>query len=224
MAMKRWFLFASIFMFFLPCCSKKAGDLPITPPAEKRISAVCIVDDAIVRDQPNLSGKRLTSASLGEQIIWLGVSETDTSKESREYYQIELSDSTRGWITAFAVQANAAPGIIVEQTNLYRRPDLLTLTEQNLEEMDFVAVLATDSDWLQIVGENRRQNGWIRRVSVSLRPEDIAVGVLTQKAKRIKDHQKREKSLIAIVENPSFANSVFISHLIELLNDMKEND
>lgn len=190
---------------------------------QKRVPSVCIVNDATLRESPAATGAKITTVSLGERINWLGITALDSSSEQREYYQVQLSDSTIGWTTGSNLAPNADPGIIVEQTFLFRRPDLLTVTEVQFEPMDFVAVLETDADWLHIIGESRRKNGWIRRSVVSLRSEDVAVGILAARAARIKDDKKREQALLLIIENPAFANSSFIPKLVNLLNEQETN-
>ncbi len=185
---------------------------------QKRVPAVCIVDEASLRNGPSATADWLTSIALGEKVVWLGIGEQDSTKETREYYKVELSDSSVGWTTSYALELNAEPAVVTDRALLYRRPDLKTMTDKEFSSMEFVAILETDADWLRVVGENRRKRGWIERSAASLKEDDIAVGVLASKALEERDAEKRRQRIIDIIENPAFANSNFIDELIETLN------
>lgn len=185
---------------------------------QKRVPAVCIVDEASLRAGPTAKADWMTSISLGEKLVWHGIGELDSTKESREYFKVELSDSTVGWTTSYALELNAEPAVVTERALLYRRPDLKTMTDKEFASMEFVAILETDADWLRVVGENRKKRGWIERSAASLKEDDIAVGVLASKALKEQDKDKRRQRIIDIIENPAFSNSNFIDELIEILN------
>lgn len=185
---------------------------------QKRIPAVCVVDEASLRDGPSANANWKTAIALGEKLVWLGISKQDSAKENREYFKIELSDSTIGWTTSYALELNAEPAVITERALLYRRPDLKTMTDKDLQPMDFVAILETNSDWLRVLGENRKKHGWIERSAASLKEDDIAVGVLASKALKENNAEKRRQRIMDIIDNPAFANSGFIDELAEILN------
>ncbi|MBN1466215.1 hypothetical protein JXA02_10655 [candidate division KSB1 bacterium] len=206
-------------------CERKAERPSIGSAAhvQKRVPAVCIIDDASLRDGPSADAEWKTSIALGEKLVWLGIGENDSTKETREYFKVELLDSSVGWTTSYALELNAEPAVIVRRTLLYRRPDLKTMSDKELEPMEFVAVLETDTDWLRVLSENRRKRGWIERSAASLREDDVAVGVLASKALREKDAEKSRQRISDIIENPAFANSGFIDDLIKIVNS-DEND
>ena len=184
----------------------------------QRVPAVCIVDEASLREGPSAAEKWRTSIALGEKVTWLGIGETDSIKASREYYKIELSDSTVGWTTSYALELNAEPAVIIERALVYRRPDLKTMTDKEYQPMEFVAILETDTDWLKVMGENQKKRGWIERSAASMKEVDVAVGVLASKALKETDEEKRRQRIIDIIENPAFANSSFINDLVDMLN------
>lgn len=185
----------------------------------KRVPAVCIVDEASLRDGPSAKAEWLSSIALGERLTWLGIGEKDSTRKSREYYKVELSDSTVGWTTSYALVLRADPAVITQRASIFRRPNLITVSDAEYEPMDFVAVLETDTDWLRVVGQSRRKKGWVKRAAVSLKDEDVAVGVLTSKIMKEKNKEKRIQRLEDIIENPAFANSIFIKDLAVLLNN-----
>ena len=134
---------------------------------KKEIPVVCIWDDASVRAEPSVKAKKISALALGEKVIWLGGEKSDQADKKRKYLKIRLSDGTEGWASEIAVAKNAKPSIIVKKTPIYLRPDLLTLTSNELEPMDMVAVLEEENDWLEVVGEKRQQKGWIQSDMVS---------------------------------------------------------
>jgi len=70
---------------------------------------------------------------------------------------------------------------------------------------------------LEVVGKEKKKRGWIKSKNVSYTDEDIAVGLLANKALALKDSFKMNEKIEAIVTNPSFSKSVFINHLKTLL-------
>ncbi|MBN1480149.1 hypothetical protein EH223_19510 [candidate division KSB1 bacterium] len=221
------YLFLAIFLMMsmvMIQCDQKSERPALGSPdkIQKRLPAVCIVDEASLRDGPSANANWKTAIALGEKLHWLGISKQDSIKESREYFKVELSDSTVGWTTSYAVELNAEPAVIIERALLYRRPDLKTMTDKDLQPMEFVAILETNSDWLRVLGENRKKRGWIERSAASLREDDIAVGVLASKALKENNSEKRHQRIMDIIENPAFANSGFIDELMQILNS--DND
>lgn len=221
--------FSIVILFFsilLTSCDQNSErpQLGSNHKVQKRVPAVCIVDEASLRDGPTAKAEWLTSISLGEKLVWHGIGEPDSTKETREYYKVELSDSTVGWTTSYALELNAEPAVVTERALLYRRPDLKTMTDKEFAPMEFVAILETDADWLRVIGENRKKRGWIERSAASLKEDDIAVGVLASKALQEKDADKRRQRIIDIIENPAFANSDFIDELIKILNFGDESE
>lgn len=213
-------MFLAITSFFLIQCDSEIEPPRLGSKAQmgKRVPAVCIVDGASLRDGPTAAADWKTSIALGEKVTWLGIGETDSTKESREYYKIQLSDSTIGWTTSYALELNAEPAVIVNRVLLYRRPDFKTMTDSEYQPMEFVAILETDTDWLHVMGENRKKRGWISRSAASMREDDVAVGVLASKALEESDKEQRRQRIVDILENPAFANSTFIDDLIEMVN------
>lgn len=212
------------FTFLVLTCKNdnKTPSLGSNSKVEKRIPAVCVVDDASLRAAPTSNSEWITAVAIGERLTWLGISENDTVKESREYYKVELMDSTVGWMTSYAIELHAQPAVAIREARIFRRPQIVTQTDLKFEPMEYFVVLQTDTDWLEVVGKNRKKSGWIERSAASLKDEDIAVGILASKAMEEKDKKTRFEKLEDIIQNPAFAHSVFIDELILILNDFKE--
>lgn len=188
-------------------------------PVEHPVSAVCIWDGASVRTGPSAEAEWITSLSLGEQLTWLGIEKADSSKPERSYFKVMLSDSTTGWSSEYVITPGE-PAVVVTKTPVFKRPDLITMTETTLKPMSFVAVTESNGEWVRIVGNQKKIKGWIKLNTVSLKDNDVAVGVLYTKLESIEDEQERHKKLQAIVNNPVFENSVFID---ELKTQLRQN-
>jgi len=184
-------------------------------------ATICIWDKAVLRGIPSRkNGKFLSAIALGEKVTYLGESRIDSTDKNLEFLKIRLSDGKEGWTLAYVLVRNAIPAAIIQRTFVYRRPDLLTVTDKTLEPMDMVAITKIDGDWLEIVGNQRKRSGWIKNTGVSKREEDVAVAILATKAFREKDPGKRQLMLEAIVENPELSSSVFMAGLRATMNPL----
>ena len=184
-------------------------------------ATICIWDKAVLRGVPSRkTGKFLSAIALGEKVTYLGESRTDSTDKDLEFLKIRLSDGKEGWTLAYVLVRNAVPGAITQKTFVYRRPDLLTVTDKSLEPMDMVAITKIDGDWLEVVGNQRKVSGWIKNTGVSMREEDVAVAILAIKAFREKDAEKKQLMLEAIMENPELSSSVFMAGLRATMNPL----
>ncbi len=205
----------------LQFCQKDSTDeipAPTPEPEPEEIQSVCIWDGAALRDQPSRNGKWLSTVALGEQVLWLGISKVDSSDKNREYYKIRLSDGKEGWSTSYVIIADSKPAVITNKMFVYRRPDLLTMTDVTFDSKEMLAIIKTDSDWFEVIGAQRKKNGWIKNEGVSLKQEDVAVAILVSKAMEEKDPEKKKEKIAAIINNTAFQNSVFIPELHEMFS------
>ena len=79
-----------------------------------------------------------------------------------------------------------------------------------------VAIIKTENDWLEVIGAQRKKNGWIKNDGVSLRQEDVAVAILVSKALAEKNEEKRMEKIEAIINNTAFRSSGFIPELQQM--------
>ncbi len=190
----------------------------------KRVPAVCIWDGGSVREGPTAKANWVSSLALGERVTWLGISEPDSTNQDRVYHKIELSDSTVGWASEYVLAIDAEPAVVKTPTPLFRRPDLITVTEKELEPLDFLAILESDGKWIRVVGKENKKKGWIKLESISVVEEDVAVGVLVNKALALKEREKRLERLQSIIDNPVFSSSTFIDDVRKIYREQRDND
>ncbi len=223
-------LLAGILLGVLACQTRtpeagsKVRDLSSAPETvdgiPKGATTVCIWDRAVLRSEPSYQeGKWLASIALGEKVTWLGETQTDSSGAKKlEFHKVRLSDGKEGWALAYVLVRDAVPAAVIQKTYIYQRPDILTVTDQAFEPMDLLAVSKIEGDWLEVIGNQRKKSGWIKKDGVSFREEDVAVAALAYKAFREEDEAVKRQKLLAIVENPALANSVFMAGLRAMLN------
>ena len=192
-------------------------------PVHRSLPAVCVWDGASVRQGPSANADWITSLSLGEKLTWLGITQPDSAKPDRSYYKIMLSDSTIGWSSEYVI-ARGEAGVVVSETPVFKRPDLITMTETSLEPMSFVAVTESEGDWVRIAGNQNKPKGWIKLDAVSLQENDIAVGVIYTKLQENEDSKEKRQKLRNLITNPVFENSVFIDDLKKRLDDNDYDD
>ncbi|MFQ5823414.1 MAG: SH3 domain-containing protein [bacterium] len=209
---------ATIFIF-LACGdqSKQQTEQQTTPMIKPEVVAVCIWDGASLRSEPSRKAKLLSTISLGEQVIWLGDTVVDSTDKNREYYKIKLSDGKEGWTSSYLLVPKAKAAAITQKAFIYKRPDLLTVTDDFFEPMNMVAVVSEADDWLEVVGNKRKKKGWIKNRDISYKEADVAVTILTTKALAEKDAEKQREKITAIINNPDFAGSIFLPELREML-------
>ena len=120
--------------------SGKAGDSDGT-------ATVCIWDRAVLRTLPSLdNGKWISSVALGEKVSWLNETYIDSSDNNREFLKIRLSDGKEGWTLAYVLVRNAKPAAVTQKIQVYRRPDILTITDKVIEPMEMVAITKFDAN------------------------------------------------------------------------------
>lgn len=187
----------------------------------KEIPAVCIWDDASVRVDASFKTKRLSSMALGEKVTWLGKEKIDSTDDNRRFLKVRLSDGTEGWTWESAIATEAKPAIVYKEAPIYRRPDLLTVTDVVLDTMDMVAIVGNDGDWIEVVGPKSTKKGWIQSKLVTSKDIDVAVGLLASKALDEDNKTKKKEKLQAIVDNPAFSASIFMEEINLKLKELE---
>ncbi len=222
--MKNALLFSLIGLLFTYCSSSNSNENAentttdsttlstleeeATLPENQISEAVCIWDKSSVRETPNPKGKWKTSLNLGEGITYLGKTETDTTS-GKTFVKIKLADDMEGWCrTEFIVKGGKA-GVFIQETKIYKRPDLLTESKKVFSTMDVVAIQSNEGDWAKVKGK-RADGSWIDEgfvlaESLSTDPIDIAVGkegskVMSLRIWRISSRVFRKLSIMKIFQ------------------------
>ena len=214
--------------YFLVCyaallisCQKKSDQEQIkSGPPLKNIPSVCIYDDAWVLNEPTYKSTKFTTLSLGEKVIWQGISVIDSTDGNKEFLKIILQDSTEGWVRNTNIVTDAVPAAVTDTVFLYERPDLVTIKEETLDPMDIVAVVKEQNNWIEGVGNKRELEGWIQNKNLTYDNVDLAVALQYSRIKPIKNEQEMKEKIYHIIENIAFENSLFIIKLRRIVVDI----
>ena len=189
------------------------------------IPAVCIWDGLYIRNAPSKNAAFLSTLNLGESMVYLGRAEHDSLSGNLEYLNIRLSDGTRGWASKSGIVTGATPAVVKEETPLYKRPDLLTISDRRLKAMDVVAVDDTNDDWIKVTGEKGRYEGWIKNVKISQNKEDIALAVLSSRTFKANEDKPLHEVVDEILKDNPYPNSVFVATLRDIAReDLEKNN
>lgn len=181
-------------------------------------SAVCIWDNVSLKETPEESGKWLCSVSVGETVTFLDETKEDnTGKKMVSYIKIRLNDNKEGWVQSDFVITKSKPAAIVEDAEIYSRPDLLNKSGKLFSKMDIVAVKSEKDGFIEVIGKRKNgkwiESGWLKSKTVTYSEVDIAVAKFAGKAMDIVDVKKREEAINEILNNPDMNGSIFISSL-----------
>jgi hypothetical protein len=178
---------------------------------------VCIWDGLIIRETPLKNAKTLSTMSLGETVIDLDSSSIDANDKKREYYKVRLSDGKEGWTPSYGAIKNASPAVFKTNASLYKRPDLLTITETRFEPMEFVAITSSMEDWIEVTSEQKKKIGWVKKDAITKAPEDIATAVLINKKFLSDDGLSNTDKIKTLITDAPYPSSIFIGMLQQKL-------
>ncbi len=194
----------------------------------KKEEAVCVYEGLSIRDTPSKKGKWLTRVSLGEKMTYLGEDVID-SLSKKSYSKIKLTDGKEGWIQTRFIVVNGTVGVLIEESPMYRRPDLLTKTDKKYSPMDIIAIEKTQDEWLQVKGKRSEgeyvETGWIKSSNISNSDVDIATAKFALVAMNNKNSMsERIDELQKVIDNPDFSSSKFIPLIEEKIKNLKEKN
>ncbi len=210
-------------LLILTSCKENA---PVKADKEKAENhetvGVSVWDRISSRSEPRRSSDRVTLLSLGEQFLYLDSSAIDSAYNNTRLFYVQLSDSSRVWVYDFASVLNAQPAVIVDPVPVYLRPDLLTITDQELNTMEIVAVVEEWDDWIKVVNEKKEKVGWIKKDFVTYEPIDLAFALLVKRTMETEDPEQRIENLEKLLEKNPYPATGFIPELTQWLEHEKE--
>ena len=187
-----------------------------------KIPSVCIWDGIAFRNEPFRKSGTLSTLNLGESFYYLDTCTIDSTYRNQKYLRIELSDGSVGWAADFGLVINAKTGVAKSQVPVYKRPDLLTISNQQLSPMDIVAVTEERDNWYKFTGEKKRLAGWIKISHISMNEEDIAFASIVKSKLAIKDDNSLLDKIQDILDENPYPNSVFVETLNKIAQEEKK--
>lgn len=181
---------------------------------DKASIAICLWPKVGLRDKPGRKDtKYLTTIYFGETVEYLN--EKEKADDDKEYLKVRLSDGSEGWAYEHLFALGGELAIIDKETELYKRPDIMTFEGEKLEPMDMVVILEDEEqeEWHQIAGMMREKKGWIQGDMSTIQDEiDVKLGILYWRAME-ESSEKKFELLENILANPNFKNSKLIENV-----------
>ncbi|MBO0321326.1 SH3 domain-containing protein [Muricauda sp. CAU 1633] len=186
-------------------------------------SAICLWPKVGLRDKPGRKNtKYLTTIYFGESVEYLN--ETEQTEDDKEYLKIRLSDGSEGWAYEHLFALGGELAIIDKETELYKRPDIMTFEGKKLEPMDMVVIFENEENegWHEVTSMKRDDNGWIQGDIDAIKDDiDVKLGILYWRAME-EPIEKKFELLENILANPNFKKSKLIDHVNKALYDNEE--
>ncbi|RMG67867.1 MAG: hypothetical protein D6722_12540 [Bacteroidetes bacterium] len=199
--------------------SGEETDIPPPDPEAVPIEkvAICVWPEVGLREEPGEAaltkeGKNnyIETIYYGERVEMLG-EETYVEKKDRNYLKIRLKDGQEGWVHDFLFEPQSRLAVIIETAQLYRRPDPMTLRNDELLPGEIVAVIQDSimpQGWHHISGWMKRKKGWARQgLRMSFNQKDVELALLRQRALQTRDEAERYTRLKAIHTDTLFTGS-----------------
>ena len=183
---------------------------------KEKIPGVCIWDGIAIREEPTKNSPVFSTLSLGESFLYLKEDAIDSVYKNQKYLNIELSDGSVGWAAGFGLVLNAKTGVIKAKVPVYKRPDLLTISDQEYSPMDIIAITEEVDDWFKVTGEKKKLEGWIRMSYISMNEEDIAFALMAKRELAAKDDKSLSDKIQNILDNNPYPNSIFVETLRQI--------
>ncbi|MEO0581053.1 MAG: SH3 domain-containing protein [Bacteroidota bacterium] len=235
------------------CSGPKAQEGPITTEENSPYSAldandsfpvervaICMWPAAGLRKEPGRNdytsdkeNNYITAILYGEKVEVIPDVEP-VEKGNRMYMKVRLSDGTEGWVHDYIFERYAQLGVVTMETEIYRRPDLMTLRDTRLQPGQIVVVIndpsvpKVNSNWYHISSYKKIPKGWIHQGNhITMHIRDVRAALLLARAKGIRSKEKRLARLNEILETDGMTESPirpFVSAAIQELDGIEGND
>ncbi len=219
------FVLITLFLLFISCKSDKTKESKSTKDSKltvkEKVSGVCIWDGIAIREKPSRDETLISTLNLGESFYYLNTHAIDSSHRNQKYLKIELSDGTVAWAAEFGLIVNAKTGVIKDKVPIYKRPDLLTISDEEFSPMDILAITEENDDWLRVTGEKKKLKGWIKKSYVSVNEEDIAFALIANRILASKDDKPLLDKIQNILDNNPYPTSIFVETLNKIAQEEK---
>ncbi|WP_318310571.1 SH3 domain-containing protein [Flagellimonas crocea] len=187
---------------------------------DNKTSAICLWPKVGLRDKPGRKNtKYMTTIYFGESVAFLD--EKRKGEDDKEYLKVRLSDGSEGWVYEHLFAVGGELAIIEKETELYKRPDIMTFEGKKLEPMDMVVIFENEEKegWHEVTSMKREKKGWIQGDIDAIQNEiDVKLGILYWRAME-ESSEKKFELLENILANPNFKKSKLIENVNKALYD-----
>jgi hypothetical protein len=189
------------------------------------IPAICMWNELSVREEPLDKAKYITTIYLGEEVEYLDETKVDEeSSKKREYIKVRLSDRTEGWVQSNLMAINVDGYAVVKTAKIYKRPDVLTVSDKSIPAKLFVVVEEQQDGFYKIKGkpfdETWFVEGWVSEDDLTAVQTDVDFAKMYTRAMSIADESKRNAEIEKITKMELFETSVFVNR--EISSSLKD--
>lgn len=186
--------------------------------------AICVWSEAGLREEAGRKkltkdGKNnyLVTIIYGERVEMLG---EEQEVEGRNYMKVRLQDAQEGWVHDYLFEKNAQRAAMTDDAEIYRRPDFMTLRDDQFKRGEIVAVIEKQGDWIHVSGREKKKKGWIKQGNnMSMATRDVEVALRYYMAMEDNSPSGRRDKLIVISEDTSLEGSILMGLVDEALLD-----
>jgi hypothetical protein len=178
------FYAAFVLMTFAGCSTQSVSDQtatsgnPATPATEGRPVSIVIWNEVGVRATPEEKGKYVTSVYLGELLQLPGDTASEVSgSKLNHYHKVVLSDGKSGWVRDEFIAVDVYPAAVIKESPIYKRPDLVAISDKVLMPMDFAVAKKSSGEWTEVkakkAGDKWYTSGYVKTNTLSFAPIDV---------------------------------------------------
>lgn len=204
-----------------PEVDQSAGDL--VPDETKKAIEVVSLCETSLRD---LKDGELKWTSNKLVYLQTATSEGDTlTEKGKEFMLIKLKDGSEGWVNSWCLALDARRAVVTSKIALYNEPDIMAISNQSIESLDFAVVLNEKvGDYQEVIYKvaDKRKKGWIKGNTASLSFEDVdlVVAKLLTSANSLEGDEKK-MAIQNILDNADFSSSTFYK-MLEMESSVNE--
>jgi len=190
-------------------------------------SAVCLWPTVGLRDKPGRSGAEyLTGIKFGETVSLTG-EEEEIKSEKRTYLKVKLKDGQEGWANEYLFALGAKPVVAVADIDIFKRPDLSTLTTEKIGSGTLFAVKNDEEQegWAEVATLEKSIEGWIKFDSELFTddPIDIALGKVLTEVRGMESTSAKLKKLESVASSSTFSGSSLMPMVSELMAQLDKS-
>lgn len=168
----------------------------------------------------------ITGITYGEAVQMLGEKDTVKREDNRVYMKVRLGDGKEGWTDEYLFEKHGRRAVVVIESDIYRRPDVMTLRPIKMIPGEIVVAVEEKDGWLHVSGPEKRKKGWIKLDQgqpISYLKRDIQLANMYVQAKNNNSSEDKISALQAIANDDEYRGSILMVLVQRLIREELEN-
>jgi len=164
----------------------------------------------------------ITGITYGEAVRMMGERDTVTREDNRIYMKVRLRDGQEGWTDEFLFEKHGRRAVVIIESDIYRRPDVMTLRPIKMKPGEIVVAVEEKDGWMHVSGPEKRKKGWIKLDQgqpISYFKRDIQLANMYVQAKSHSSSQERIDALKELIDDDQYRGSILMSIVQKLLTE-----